>query len=623
MSENTISKIKIRNIEYVLDDTKSIKYTEQNLTDEQKTQAKANLGLISAIEPSDDDIPRVFIDGVIPTTKNDVKAKMQYISKTENFNAYLNIKCQGDSSMAYPKKNFTIKMYSDEARETKLKRTFKDWNHESNKYVLKANYIDHTHARNIVSANMWSQTIASRSDYDTLPEELRNSPRNGAIDGFPIKVYANGVYQGIYTWNIGKDDWMWGMNEDNPNHILLCAETNDSSENPCNFNALWSGTDGEHWSIEVGANSDSVKNSLNALITCVKDTDDETFRNTIGTYLDIQSAIDYVIHQSVICGSDGVAKNMLLATYDGTKWYCGAYDMDASMGLYADGLTFESPTVEWPWTGQNAALWTRIKSLFAEELLTRYSELRNTVYSRSSMITRFERFTGLIGEDLYAEDLEIYEDIPQGDQSNIKQIRTFIYNRLAYLDDYFGLIDGRVVYSISDTSLDGTEYVDTGVKLGNYSTYTVMLDYTRELDFTNDSVNVVLDNQDLHGGYNGWLLRYGSWDTSGQILACQLKSPDSMNVHNDSGANATRKKIAIVRGQDGSTFVFTDDRYPSGLDISTIIADTGGDANESLIVGANRGAVNEYYGYTKMTIHKLEIFDTNLSDNTILKLLQS
>ena len=42
----------------------------------------------------------------------------------------------------------------------------------SNKYVLKANWIDHTHARNIVSANLWSQIVASREDYDTLPEEL-------------------------------------------------------------------------------------------------------------------------------------------------------------------------------------------------------------------------------------------------------------------------------------------------------------------------------------------------------------------------------------------------------------------------------------------------------------------
>lgn len=274
-------------------------------------------GTTTLIEPMEDDIPKVFIDGVIPTTKDDVLAEMTYISKTEEFHAYLKIKCQGSSSMSYSKKNFTIKMYSDEARKTKLKKSFKDWGFEQNKYVLKANFIDHSHARNIVSARLWGEVVASRSDYELLPTELKTSPNNGAIDGFPIKVYTNGTYQGIYTWNIGKDDWMWGMDEDNSNHVLMCAETNTNdtyAETPCNFRKLWNG--GTDWEVEVGTNNDIVKQGLNNLISCVKDTDDETFVATIGSCLDLQSAIDYWIHQYVICGLDGLAKNMLLGTYD-------------------------------------------------------------------------------------------------------------------------------------------------------------------------------------------------------------------------------------------------------------------------------------------------------------------
>ena len=32
-------------------------------------------------EPKDGDIPKVFIDGIIPTTKDDVLAELTYISK--------------------------------------------------------------------------------------------------------------------------------------------------------------------------------------------------------------------------------------------------------------------------------------------------------------------------------------------------------------------------------------------------------------------------------------------------------------------------------------------------------------------------------------------------------------
>lgn len=397
-------------------------------------------------EPAEDDIPKVFIDGVIPTTKDDVLAEMTYISKTEEFHAYLKIKCQGNSSMAFPKKNFTIKMYSDEARETKLKKSFKDWNCKQNKYVLKANWIDHSHARNIVGARLWGEVVASRSDYASLPVELRNTPNNGAIDGFPIKVYTNGVYQGVYTWNVGKDDWMWGMDEDNPNHILLCAGVNTNEihqKTPCNFRGLWSGIDGNHLEVEVGTNSDNVKNALNRLIECVMNSDNETFKANIENYLDLQSAIDYYIHQYVICGLDGLGKNMLLATYDLQKWILGAYDMDAVFGLWWDGNKFVQSDYRCPQDYQEAfsLLFERIVALYSHRLKTRYAELRKTVYSFSNMVKHFESITDVIGNDLFKEDTEVYTGIPLKDTNNIKQLRNFTRDRLEFCDKKFGGID--------------------------------------------------------------------------------------------------------------------------------------------------------------------------------------
>ena len=394
--------------------------------------------LTKTVEPEEDDIPKVFISGEIPTTKDDVLAEMEYNSKTEQFHAFLKIKCQGTSSMAYAKKNFTVKLYSDEARETKLKKEFRDWGKQS-KYCLKANFIDHSHARNIINANLWDEVVSSRSDYNSLPDELRNSPRNGAVDGFPIKVYTNGTYQGIYTWNIPKDAWMVGMDEDNPNHALLCGETNTDgvyAENACNFRALWSGVDKEDWEIEVGTNSDALKTSLNNMISCVKDTDDETFKATIGNYLDVQSAIDYYLHQYVICGMDGLAKNMLLATYDGVKWFCSAYDMDSTWGNHFTGQIFLPANYACPedYQEQFSLLWERIEANFYSELEQRYVELRKTVYSLPNIVTKFERFMDNIGSDLYAEDGEIYPAIPMLNGNNIKQIRNFVRDRLVYVD---------------------------------------------------------------------------------------------------------------------------------------------------------------------------------------------
>ena len=402
----------------------------------------ANLGngTYSSIEPADDDIPKVFINGNIPTTKDDVLAELEYVSKTRQFKAYLEIKCQGNSSMAYPKKNFTIKMFSDEVRTIKLKKEFKGWG-EHNKFVLKANWIDHSHARNIVSAKLWGQIVASRSDYNSLPTGLKTSPNNGAIEGFPVKVYNNGTYQGIYTWNIPKDDWLYGVDEDNPNQFVLQGQKNTNgvyAETATNFRKLWDGVSRE-WEVEVGTNSDTVKTALNNIISLCMNADDVTFKNTLGNYLDVQSALDYYIFCYTICALDSLAQNMILVSYDGTKLYCSAYDLDSTFGLWWNGTKFVSTSYRCPEDYQESysLLWERIEKLFVEELKTEYFKKRKTVYSFSNIVTHFERFMDLIGKDLYAEDLTVYSGIPSGSTNNITQIRNYIRDRLAYCDEQF------------------------------------------------------------------------------------------------------------------------------------------------------------------------------------------
>jgi hypothetical protein len=405
-------------------------------------------GTYSSIEPSEDDIPKVFFDGDTTgmTKDNEKILNFAYKSKTKQFDGYVKMKWQGSSSLSFPKKNFTIKMFSDETCETKLKKVFKDWEHEGNKYVLKANYIDHTHARNVVTANLWTEIVASRSDYDSLPVELRNSPKNGAIDGFPVKLYLNGKYEGIYTWNIGKDDWMFGVDEDNVNQAVICAEKNNNGNSSttdrnilaCEFRAN-ANIDGNDWDLEVpDVLHDNIKTSFNNLINCVKDTDDETFKATIGNHLDVTSALDYYILMYFSCAVDNLGKNLIMVTYDGVKWYCSAYDLDNIWGsrgtnTFVDG-TFKCPE---QYQDTNSLLWQRIEKCFANELYERYQVIRKRVLSFSNVIDKFERFCDLIGTELYAEDVTIYSGIPYPTQNNLKQIRNFFKPRADYVDSCF------------------------------------------------------------------------------------------------------------------------------------------------------------------------------------------
>ena len=50
------------------------------------------------------------------------------------------------------------------------------------KYVLKANWIDITHSRNIIGARLWGDVVKSRDDYESIPELLKTSPNHQIME---------------------------------------------------------------------------------------------------------------------------------------------------------------------------------------------------------------------------------------------------------------------------------------------------------------------------------------------------------------------------------------------------------------------------------------------------------
>ena len=403
---------------------------------------KVKDALPQIIEPADDDIPMIFITGAIPDSKSYVAGELEYVSKTTKFHAYTYIKLQGNSTLRLPKKNYTVNLYNDESRSVKLNKEFKNWGFHNN-FVLKANYNDILHARNVVGAKLWSKIVQSRSDYDTLPEELKNSPNNGAIDGFPVKVYVNGKYNGLYNWTIPKCNWMMNMNSANANHVLLSAEFNDNRDityqnNPCNFNTLWDGSE-DYFSVEVGENSAELVSSLNAVIEAIINNDSVALEQS----LDIKSAIDYFIFQEIILGTDGLAKNMLLATYDMAKWYLSSYDMDSTFDLDWNGAILNGPSAtmpRYPYNNEYSRLLSYIWDNYWAAYVERYTELRKSVLSYSSIIEEFEKYIGVYGEDVYIQDTAIYPDIPSATSNTLKSLRDFVSDRLEYLDDKYGVV---------------------------------------------------------------------------------------------------------------------------------------------------------------------------------------
>lgn len=438
------------------------------------------------VEPDEDDIPKVFFGGALQQTKDEAVVPFRYISKTQDVSGYAEIKAQGNSSMSYPKKNQTVKLYKDAACEEKLKIDFKGWGNQS-KYCFKANWIDLTHARNVVSARLWADVVKSRSNYEELPELIRTSPNQGAVDGFPIKVYADGVYQGRYTANIPKDAWMANMDDELDNHCILCGENYVSG---C-FRAS-ANINGSDWTDEIHKTVPaSIKTRWNEVISFVRNSTDEDFKANLGNYFYVDSLIDYYLFGLVSCGLDAFGKNQLYMTYDGQKWIATMYDMDSTWGLYWNGSKFVATDYartsyeDYVHTDGNL-LYNRLEAMFGEELKARWAELRNGAMSIDSIVNRFERFTDIAPAELVKEDYASttgggkFTGIPSQSTNNIQQIRAYANARLAWTDEYVAALTGGEVdpdepdeptdgllYSLPEvTTFDGVDdYIDTGVKL--------------------------------------------------------------------------------------------------------------------------------------------------------------
>lgn len=403
--------------------------------------------IINTKEPMNDDIPLVFINGNLPTSKKSVQCKLEYLSKTKQFHSYVEIKLHGTSSLKHQKKNYNIRLYSDKYCSKKLNINFRHWG-AHNTFCLKANYIDSTHSRNIVCARLWDKIVKSRSDYDSLPEELKNSPNSGAVDGFVIRVFLNDEYAGLYTWNIPKSEWQLGMSKNEEKHVLLCAEINDNGEpgkqiNPCNFNSGWSGIDGEGFSVINGKINLDVVYAFGKLATdAIEGRIGKDDRTPNFPWIDFQNVIDYFIFQEVIAGIDGLAKNMLVGTYDLECWYLTPYDMDSTFKLYWDGNLSVPSDISMPEGYEN--VYSQLlhvifnDSGYFSKYQERYKELRKSALSYASIMSEFDRFIGIINQNIYEVDNSIW-NLPNSAARQLYDIASFLKERLENLDKKYGV----------------------------------------------------------------------------------------------------------------------------------------------------------------------------------------
>ena len=365
-------------------------------------------------------LPRIYLEGSLDklVSKDDEENfYVKYESSDLSFNSYARIKLQGKSSLSFDKKNYNIKFYNDSLKKEKKNIDF-GWG-DNNKYCIKANWIDKTHSRNIVTANIFADM---QKDFNLFVD----TPNYGVIDGYPVEIYLNDSFLGLYTLNIAKDEFMFNMDKSNKNHLVF------ASKNWTKSTAFLEVGDFDSWEMEVGEETEENLNKLNRVIDFVISSSDYNFKKNINNYFNLDSLLNYYIMLQFANLIDNTANNLLLVTYDGLVWYTTLYDMDSSFGTYMNGTLVDYSSVDFPSLGSN--LWNRLETNFSNELTERYFYFRKTILTKKNVMKKFRSFYNLISEDTLNKEIDKWGDIPGYD---LEQIETFLDYKIPILDDFF------------------------------------------------------------------------------------------------------------------------------------------------------------------------------------------
>lgn len=360
-----------------------------------------------------------------------------------------NLKCsleyQGASSLNYPKKNYSIDLKN--ADGTKYKHKFFDDVAACDGFHLKADYVDVTRSKNVVSCKLFKYMNEKQ-----LPNNAR-----GVIDGFPIMLEINGEAQGIYAFNLKQNKDLFNMSKTNVNNIVFRACDDDAnSPNTSNeFRKLETntkeGTLGwEERFPKTYSNENMAK--LNRLIQWVMDCENNAnkFKTEIDQYLDKDFLIDYWLFVYLSGHYDGLSNNMTLATWDGLKWYALVYDLDGTWGFHwgqpAWATTFRCPE---DYGNYRSLLWQLTRTVFKDDIKNRWQELRNNKFTYEKIVAFFDNYCNQIGEDNYKTDITLWPNT-LSKEHNLSAIKTWIKGRLEYMDS-----------QILNSSTDPTEPVYT------------------------------------------------------------------------------------------------------------------------------------------------------------------
>lgn len=332
------------------------------------------------IDTFGENIPESKEDGSL-----DVMLKIKIGSK--RLKTFGTIQVQGTSTAAWPKKNWTLKFYEDEARSIPLKVQIGN-SVAVEKWVAKAEWVDPSMLRNGVSYRLWESMTLSREGelkYEVDNANQIHTHAQGFPKNYPAVVNVDKEHYGLSVLLMGHEPDNFNIDINNPQHIYMEFDarggyTSTKTWDKFNQDGIGEWISGyypktDDFTQEMKDAIDELGNLINGSL--------ENFKANFDQHLDKQNMIDMLLLLEVLYDTDAYAQDLEIVSYDLRKWYMLPWDKDTTFGMAWDGSGLIENTqnrlvINYEEELSTQRPWYKTYHAFTDEVEARYKELRDT-----------------------------------------------------------------------------------------------------------------------------------------------------------------------------------------------------------------------------------------------------
>ncbi len=373
--------------------------------------AECGMKITDGVYVPPEGIDRLYVYGVPDGVL--IPIEVMYSDNGTEYNIYGNISKDGNESNAYTKKDYDLVLFGDSERTEPIALNFDASLSVYDTYALKSEYADKSAVRNITASALWTAVISTRKSID---DNLKKLPSYGADSGFPMLLYTNNNYKGIYNLCKPNDEKLFGLT-DPEKQVLIYSYPFLGS-----FDFRYLKNDSEYVMCQVIYPTEneqklSASERFNQFAEFVLASDDDEFVSRIDDMLDVEAAIDYLLCVYVF-GADANSENFCnWVSFDGKKWIPSMYNLTHSFGINEAGESvLASETLKPEFvdgvlvSGTNNALWEKLCRNYSDEICARYAKLRSSLLNAENIKAVFESFRLLISDEVYTSEFDEYPE---------------------------------------------------------------------------------------------------------------------------------------------------------------------------------------------------------------------